>query len=36
MAAVLMSVGLYMMRHRIRELQELKVTRRELRMVFGA
>lgn len=35
-AAVLMSVGLYMMRHRIRELQELKVARRELQMVFGS
>jgi hypothetical protein len=34
-AAVMMSVGLYLMRHRIKELQELKVTRRELQMVFG-
>jgi peptidoglycan/LPS O-acetylase OafA/YrhL len=34
-AAVLMSAGLYLMRHRIRDLQELKVTRRELQMVFG-
>lgn len=36
MAAVMMSAGLYLMRHRIRELQELKVTRRELQMVFGS
>jgi hypothetical protein len=35
-AAVLMSAGLYMMRHRIKELQELKVTRKELQMVFGS
>jgi hypothetical protein len=35
-AAVLMSIGLFMMRQRIRELQELKVTRRELQMVFGS
>lgn len=35
-AAVLMSVGLYLMRNRIKELQELKVTRRELQMVFGS
>lgn len=35
-AAVLMSVGLFLMRHRIRDLQELKVTRRELQMVFGS
>lgn len=34
-ASVLMSVGLFMMRHRIRELQELKVVRKELQMVFG-
>lgn len=34
-AAVTMSAGLYLMRHRIRDLQELKVTRRELQMVFG-
>ncbi len=35
-AAVLMSAGLYMMRSRIKELQEIKVTRRELQMVFGS
>ncbi|HEV7333971.1 MAG TPA: hypothetical protein VGN63_23255 [Flavisolibacter sp.] len=35
-AAVLMSVGLFLMRNRIKELQELKVTRRELQMVFGS
>ena len=34
-ASVLMSVGLFMMRFRIRELQELKVVRKELQMVFG-
>lgn len=34
-AAVFMSVGLFLMRHRIRGLQELKITRRELQMVFG-
>jgi hypothetical protein len=34
-AAVMMSIGLYLMRQRIKELQELKVTRRELQMVFG-
>jgi len=34
-AAVLMSAGLYLMRHRIKELQDLKVTRKELQMVFG-
>lgn len=34
-ASVLMSLGLFMMRHRIRELQELKIVRRELQMVFG-
>lgn len=36
MAAVLMSAGLFLMRHRIRELQELKIIRSELQMVFGA
>jgi hypothetical protein len=35
-AAILMSVGLFMMRHRIKELQELKIVRRELQMVFGS
>ena len=35
-ASVLMSVGLFMMRYRIKELQELKVVRKELQMVFGA
>lgn len=35
-AAILMSLGLYMMRHRIKELQELKVTRRELQIIFGS
>jgi hypothetical protein len=30
-----MNIGLLMMRHRIKELQELKVTRRELQMIFG-
>lgn len=35
-AAVIMSIGLFMMRHRIKELQELKVTRKELQMVFGS
>jgi hypothetical protein len=34
-AAVFMAIGLYLMRQRIRDLQELKVTRRELQMVFG-
>lgn len=34
-AAILMSVGLFMMRQRIRHLQELKIVRRELQMVFG-
>lgn len=35
LAALIMSIGLYLIRHRIRDLQELKVTRSELRMVFG-
>jgi hypothetical protein len=35
-ASLLMSVGLFMMRFRIKELQELKVVRRELQMVFGS
>jgi cadmium resistance protein CadD (predicted permease) len=35
-AAVLMSIGLYLMRNRIRDLQELKVTRRELQLFFGS
>jgi ABC-type transport system involved in cytochrome c biogenesis permease subunit len=34
-ASLLMSVGLFMMRARIKELQELKVVRKELQMVFG-
>lgn len=34
-AAVLMSAGLYLMRHRIKELQDLKITRKELQIVFG-
>ncbi len=34
-ASLAMSVGLFMMRHRIRELQELKIVRKELQMVFG-
>jgi len=33
-ASLLMAVGLFMMRHRIKELQELKVVRRELQMVY--
>lgn len=35
-AAVIMSIGLFLMRHRIKELQEIKVTRRELQMIFGS
>ena len=35
-AALLMAIGLFMMRHRIKELQELKVVRKELQMVFGS
>ena len=35
-AAILMSAGLFMMRHRIKELQELKIVRKELQMVFGS
>jgi uncharacterized protein with PQ loop repeat len=35
-AALLMSAGLFMMRARIKELQELKVMRKELQMVFGS
>ena len=35
-ASILMSIGLYMMRYRIKELQELKVVRKELQMVFGS
>jgi hypothetical protein len=35
-SAVMMSAGLYLMRHRIIGLQELKVTRREMKMVFGS
>ena len=34
-AAVFMAIGLFLMRQRIRDLQELKVTRRELQIVFG-
>lgn len=34
-SSLLMSLGLFMMRHRIKELQELKVVRKELQMVFG-
>lgn len=34
-ASILMAIGLFMMRHRIKELQELKVVRKELQMVFG-
>ncbi len=34
-ASLMMAMGLIMMRHRIKELQELKVVRRELQMVFG-
>lgn len=34
--SVMMAVGLFMMRRRIKELQELKIVRRELRMVFGS
>lgn len=33
-ASLLMATGLFLMRHRIRELQELKIVRKELRMVF--
>ena len=36
MASVMMAGGLYLMRHRIKELQELKVTRRELQLIFGS
>lgn len=35
-AAVLMCAGLYLMRNRIRDLQELKVTRRELQLFFAS
>lgn len=35
LAAVMMGAGLFLMRRRIRCLQELTVTRRELQMVFG-
>ncbi len=35
-ASVLMSTGLFMMRYRIKELQELKIVRKELQMVFGS
>jgi hypothetical protein len=35
-AAITMAIGLYMMRHRIKELQELKIVRKELQMVFGS
>lgn len=35
MASVIFSIGLYMMRQRIKELQELKITRSELQMIFG-
>ena len=35
-ASLLMSVGLFLMRARIKELQELKVVRKELQMVFGS
>lgn len=35
-ASVLMSIGLFMMRYRIRELQELKIVRRELQLFFGS
>jgi len=35
-ASILMAIGLYLMRHRIKELQELKVVRKELQMVFGS
>jgi hypothetical protein len=34
-AAMMLSAGMFLMRHRIRELQELRVMRRELQMVFG-
>jgi len=34
-AAVIMCIGLYLMRHRIKELQELKIARSELQMIFG-
>lgn len=34
-ASVLMSAGLVLMRYRIKELQELKIVRKELQMVFG-
>ena len=34
-ASMLMSVGLFMMRNRIRDLQELKIVRKELQMLFG-
>jgi hypothetical protein len=35
-ASVLMAAGLFLMRIRIKELQELKVMRKELQMVFGS
>jgi hypothetical protein len=35
-ASLLMAAGLFMMRHRIKELQELKIVRKELQMVFGS
>lgn len=33
-AAVMMSIGLFMMRHRIRQLQDLKIARQELQILF--
>lgn len=34
-ASVLMAAGLFMLRHRIKDLQELKAVRKELKAVFG-
>jgi hypothetical protein len=34
-ASLLVAFGLFLMRHRIKELQELKVVRKELQIVFG-
>lgn len=34
-ASLLVAFGLFLMRHRVRELQELKVVRRELQLIFG-
>lgn len=36
LSALLMSAGLYRMRYRIRELQEIKIARRELQLLFAS